>query len=171
MSSSTEMDSLIERGTAAVAGDVLTAPDGTGGHWGLSLKPLTTAAAAAASAATAGPPLPSRLRTLIPLWFVSFWLNCKPSEPYLAKYLMEWKGLSEDQLNHDVWPWSTYGALIFMLPVGLLAEVVGYRPTIFCGLFCRELTRGLLVFATGVFWMAVMQLTCAGFAGPHPASF
>eukprot|EP01047_Picozoa_sp_COSAG01_P142332 COSAG01_NODE_73571_length_242_cov_3.972028_1_plen_65_part_01 len=33
-----------------------------------------------------------------PLWFVSFWLNCKPSEPYLAKYLMEWKGLSEDQL-------------------------------------------------------------------------
>ena len=149
-----------------MAEDVLTAPDGTGGHWGLSLNH-----AAAACDDAAGPPPPSRLRTLIPLWFVSFWLNCKPSEPYLAKYLMEWKGLSEDQLNHDVWPWSTYGALIFMLPVGLLAEVFGYRPTIFCGLFCRELTRGLLVFATGVFWMAVMQLTCAGFAGPHPASF
>ena len=101
-------------------------------------------------------------RTLLALWAMSFWLNCKPSEPYLAKYLLESKDLSEDQLNHEVWPWSTYGALLFMLPVGLLAETAGYRRVIVGGLVCRELTRVLLVFATGVFWMATMQLTYAG---------
>lgn len=54
-------------------------------------------------------------------------MNCKPSEPYLAKYLLEVKGLSEQQLDSQVWPWYSYAALFFMLPVGLAAETFGYR--------------------------------------------
>jgi MFS family permease len=101
-------------------------------------------------------------RTLGALWAMGFFLNCKPSEPYLSKYIMENKGVSEDDLNHIVYPFSIYGSLLFLAPVGILAEHVGYRAVIVGGLICRELTRALLIFATGVPWMATMQLTYAG---------
>lgn len=107
-----------------------------------------------------GQPVP--WRPLIALWACAFCLNCKPSEPYLSKFIMESKGVTEDELNHSVYPFSTYGSLIFLLPVGMLAEHVGYRRVIMAGLVCRELTRVLLIFTSGVFWMATMQLTYAG---------
>jgi hypothetical protein len=107
-------------------------------------------------------PGPEEWRTLAALWAMGFCLNCKPSEPYLSKYIMEDKGVSEDDLNHSVYPFSTYGSLIFLLPVGMLAEHVGYRTVIIGGLICRELTRVLLIYASGVAWMATMQLTYAG---------
>jgi MFS family permease len=110
----------------------------------------------------AGIDCPVPWRTLWELWAMGFFLNCKPSEPYLSKYIMEDKGVSEDDLNHIVYPFSIYGSLLFLAPVGILAEHVGYRAVIAGGLICRELTRVLLIFATGVPWMATMQLTYAG---------
>ena len=118
-----------------------------------------------ASPSAAAPP---PLRTLYPLWAMAFCLNCKPSEPYLARFLMEAKNLTEDQLNHEVWPWSTWGSLLFLLPVGMLAEHVGYRRVILGGLVCREATRVLLLFTSSVFWMATMQLTYAGVMAVQP---
>ena len=43
-----------------------------------------------------------RWRQLLALWAVAFWINCKPSEPYLAKYLLEVKDLTESQLESEV---------------------------------------------------------------------
>lgn len=107
-------------------------------------------------------PTPVPWGTLGALWAMAFCLNCKPSEPYLSKYIMENKAVSEDDLNHLVYPFSIYGSLLFLAPVGILAEHCGYRTVIVGGLVCRELTRVLLIFACGVPWMAAMQLTYAG---------
>ena len=91
----------------------------------------------------------------------AFFVNCKPSEPFLSLYLEREQGLTEQQLDSDVWPYDAYGAFACMLPAGLLAEHAGYRATILLGLACREATRLLLLYARGAGWMALSQLMYA----------
>ena len=107
---------------------------------------------------------PSKVVLLRILWLMCFLLNCKPSEPYLARYLIEVKGLTEDQLDHQVWPWSSYGGILFLIPIGLFTEttLISARNVILGGLLCRECTRLLLLFGHGVPTMAIMQCTYAG---------
>ena len=93
---------------------------------------------------------------------LGFFVNCQPSEPFLTEYMLDTKNLTDSQLSSDVWPWSTTGTFIFLLPAGLAAELVGARRVIVIGLVCRECTRAILIFAEGVTWMAVMQLAYAG---------
>jgi len=100
--------------------------------------------------------------TLLGLWSVGFCVNLQPSEPYLSRYLLEDKNLTKEQLNNDVWPWDVYANLLFLVPLGALAEAVGYRPVILGGLLCREATRVVLIFCEGIPWMAFMQVTYAG---------
>lgn len=107
------------------------------------------------------PALAAWLRPTLWLAAVLFLVNCQPSEPFLSDYLESDKGLSESQLDRFVWPADTYASFAFLLPVGLLAESVGYAPTIVLGLLCREATRLILLFAQGLPWMVVMQLTYA----------
>ena len=82
-------------------------------------------------------------------------------QAFLAPYLIEQKGLTEKELDTAVWPVFTYSSLLLLLPVGILAEVVGYRATIFCGLVFREATRLLLLFGEDLGAMAAMQFTYA----------
>ena len=86
---------------------------------------------------------------------------CQPSEAYLTLYLKTVNHLTTEQLDNDVWPYDTYGSFAFLLPVGVLAEVAGYKVAIMSGLLCRELTRVLLLWASSVDAMAGMQLTYA----------
>lgn len=103
------------------------------------------------------------IQLMVPLWLrlaaLGFLLNCKPSEPFLSLYLNETKGLSADVLLRDVYPWSTAGAFIFLLPLAILSELIGCVRVIWIGLACREITRAILVFGEGVAIMAIMQLT------------
>jgi len=101
------------------------------------------------------------LSVILGLCLVGFFVNCQPSEPFLSRFLIEDKGLSEEELDNQVWPYDTYGSFLFLVPVGLLAESYGYRRVVFIGLLCREATRVLLLFANGVGLMAVVQLTYA----------
>ena len=120
--------------------------------------------------------LPSALRDhsalLLRLVLCLFLINCKPSEPFLALYLTRDKGLSEATLDVDVWPYDTYGAFAFLLPLGAAAEVLGYRSVILLGLLCREATRALLLFGEGtVATMAMMQLFYAAATGATTVYF
>ena len=65
-------------------------------------------------------------------------------------YLKTVNHLTTEQLDNDVWPYDTYGSFAFLLPVGVLAEVAGYKVAIMSGLLCRELTRVLLLWASSV---------------------
>lgn len=70
---------------------------------------------------------------LLRLCAVPFLTSCKPSEAFLSVYLTQpvedgGKGLSSAQLNEQVWPYDTYGAFVFMLPAGYLAEVSPSPP-------------------------------------------
>mmetsp|Transcript_13202 Transcript_13202/g.33836 ORF Transcript_13202/g.33836 Transcript_13202/m.33836 type:complete len:468 (+) Transcript_13202:54-1457(+) len=100
-------------------------------------------------------------RLLSSLCLFSFLVNCKPSEPFLTDYLLTTKNFTEAELAIEVWPWSTFGAFVLLLPFGFAAEIIGSRPLILVGLLCREATRVLLIFGTSLPEMAVMQSTYA----------
>lgn len=71
---------------------------------------------------------------------------------------MNVKGLTHQDLNDDVWPYDTYGSFLLLLPMGVLADYMGYRFVIFGGLLCREATRLLLIFGSGLPQMSLMQV-------------
>eukprot|EP00959_Pyramimonas_sp_CCMP1952_P040297 842755-Pyramimonas_sp.AAC.1 len=101
------------------------------------------------------------LTAMVPLGIIAFLVNCKPSEPYLTRYLEEVKGFSDEELGTYVWPYYTYGSVLALIPLGLAAEVWGYQKTILFGLLCREATRIVLIYGTSLAWMATMQVTFA----------
>ena len=100
-------------------------------------------------------------RLLLSLSCVALFVNFQPSEPYLTKFLVDDKGLNSSDVETYVWPYDTYGSLIFMLPIGAACEVVGYWPVVLFGLLCRQATRVLLLYAHGLPLMSFMQLTYA----------
>jgi MFS family permease len=107
-------------------------------------------------------PRPGGARTAIAgLCCIAVLLNCLPSEAFLTKYLKDDKHLSDEQLDNYVWPADTYSTFVFLLPVGFLAEVWGYRSVIALGMLFRELTRMILLFADGLVAMVAMQVTYA----------
>lgn len=103
----------------------------------------------------------SFLFTMLSVCAIGFFVNCQPSEPFLTMYLENVKNITDHDLDTYVWPTDTYSSFLFLLPVGLLAEVFGYKQVIFVGLLCREATRLILLFGKGVTWMAFMQVTYA----------
>ncbi|KAI6222956.1 hypothetical protein M3Y99_01481700 [Aphelenchoides fujianensis] len=54
----------------------------------------------------------------------------RPTEPYLYQWQHEGMGLTAEQLSIDVYPWSTYGTLVFLLPTLLLTDVLLYKPVL-----------------------------------------
>ncbi|KAJ9456676.1 Folate transporter 1 [Diplonema papillatum] len=106
-------------------------------------------------------------RTVLALCSVPFFINCQPSEPYLTKYLLESKNLTESQVECCVWPYDTYGAFLVLFPLGFATEILGYRAVILFGLLCRQATRLLLLYAEGLSAMAFMQVTYACATGAN----
>eukprot|EP00466_Bigelowiella_natans_P008650 jgi/Bigna1/145350/aug1.98_g20058 len=107
-------------------------------------------------------------RVLLGLCLVGFFVNCQPSEPFLTRFLIENKGLTEKQLDNTMFRYvdsqvfRDYGSecagIILQFSKFSLRR---YRRVVLVGLLCREATRVILIFANGVFMMAVMQLTYA----------
>ncbi|EER09538.1 conserved hypothetical protein [Perkinsus marinus ATCC 50983] len=103
-----------------------------------------------------------------PFWYeatlcctFTFFLAFKPSEPHLTTYLRETKGFTDDQINSQIYPWSTYACIPFLLIGGLLSEFIGYKFMLILGAMGRLTTRILLLFGTTVFEMQIMQCTYA----------
>ena len=97
------------------------------------------------------------------LCFVSFFVTFRPSEPFLTPYLIDDKGLGADAVNERVYPTWTYCYFAFLLPAGVLGEVVGSRAMIVAQLSSLLATYVILIWAEGVAWMQFMQATY-GFA-------
>eukprot|EP00052_Salpingoeca_macrocollata_P016259 m.130633 g.130633 ORF g.130633 m.130633 type:complete len:437 (-) comp19989_c0_seq4:42-1352(-) len=110
-------------------------------------------------------------RPILVLSFVAFCINCQPSEPYLTRYLKEVKDLTDEELDTYVWPADSYGAFAFLLPTGFFADIASYPVTIGAGLACREATRVILLFAQGLSWMVLMQVTYAAATSANAVLF
>jgi len=113
-------------------------------------------------------PLPGESYVAASLWkalqvgMMGFLVNCQPSEPFLSKFLIEEKLISENDLVQFVWPTFTAGLVLLLVPMGFAAEKLGYWTVILAGLVFRQSTRAILVFGQGLPLMRMMQVTYAG---------
>lgn len=89
----------------------------------------------------------------------SFFVTFRPSEPFLTPYLIDYKALGADAVNERVYPTWTYSYFAFLLPAGVLGEVLGYRAMIAAQLLSLLATYSILIWAEGLQWMQFMQVT------------
>lgn len=68
------------------------------------------------------------------------------------------KQFTEDQVNNDIYPWSTYAYLPFLCILGPLAELFSYRFAILIGISGRVMTRFLLIYGDSLLAMQFMQV-------------
>jgi len=85
--------------------------------------------------------------------------SLRPSEPFLAPYLLgPYKNLTETEVYSQVYPVWTYAYLSFLIPVFIFTDYVKYKPIIVIqGMACVCVWL-LLVFATGVPLMQLVEV-------------
>lgn len=71
-----------------------------------------------------------------------------------------YKNFTENEVNNEIFPWSTYAYLIFLvvLMIGPMIQLISYRVAIIIGVMGRVATRFLLIYGTTVPQMQVMQV-------------
>lgn len=88
-----------------------------------------------------------------------FFKEFKPSEPFLTPFLVsDVKNFTKDELNSEVWPYSTYSYLIASLLVCLLTDIVRYKPVIVLESGCYLATRILIIWGVTIASMQWMQV-------------
>ena len=88
----------------------------------------------------------SFLRVILPLCICAFLKAMKPAEPFTYRYFHTIKGLSEHQINDEVYPIWTYSYMFFLVVVGLATEAVGYRLMIKLGILAQLAMISLSVY-------------------------
>lgn len=55
----------------------------------------------------------------------------RPSEPFVTEFLLgEWRNITEDQLNREVYPVGTYSYLALLVVVFLITDFLRFKPVI-----------------------------------------
>jgi hypothetical protein len=72
-----------------------------------------------------------------------------------------YKRFSQNEVNNDIYPWSTYAYFPFLILLGPYAEMVSYRIAIIFGILGRVATRFLLIYGNTLTEMQIMQVTYA----------
>ena len=69
-----------------------------------------------------------------------------------------YKNFSENQVNNEIYTWSTYFYLPFLVILGPFAEIFSYRFAILFGISGRVVTRFILLYGNTLTDMQVMQV-------------
>lgn len=116
------------------------------------------------SSSSSSPSIPSTLRSFVLLLCLcSAFLDFRPSEPYITPYLIDDIGLGAEAVNESIYPVWTYSYFALLLPVGLIGEMIGYRPMVIIQMISLLATYIILIWCSGLRWMQFMQVTF-GFA-------
>lgn len=82
----------------------------------------------------------------------------RPSESFLTEYLEgPWINLTNNQVNHLVYPVWTYTYMSVLVLVFLFTDLVRYKPIIIVGSICYIICWCLLLWTKGVLSMQLMQ--------------
>lgn len=69
-----------------------------------------------------------------------------------------YENFSENQVNNEIYPWSTYAYFPFLLLLGPFAELYSYRFAILFGILGRVVTRAVLLFGKTLLEMQLTQV-------------
>lgn len=85
----------------------------------------------------------------------------RPSESYITAYLMapEWKNLTIEQVNNEIYPVWTYSYLVTLVLVLLFTDFLRYKMVIIFEALSYITTWILLLWGQGIVLMQLMQFT------------
>ena len=87
-----------------------------------------------------------------------FFKETLPSEPFLTPYLVYYKNISEEAVTNKIYPTWTYSFLVALIPVFLFTDALRYKPVIIFEGCSFIATYALLLWASGVPLMRLMQM-------------
>ncbi|CAD5119136.1 DgyrCDS7776 [Dimorphilus gyrociliatus] len=84
-------------------------------------------------------------------------IEFRPNEPFLTPYLIGYKNITNEDLDHKVYVVWTYSYLVLLIPVFLLTDTLQYKPVIVFEGLCYILTWCIILWGNGVRAMQLMQ--------------
>lgn len=65
------------------------------------------------------------LKVSLLLCLYGFFRDFRPSEPFITEFLTgEWRDITPEQVNQDVYPWGTYSYLAQLIIVFLFTDIL-----------------------------------------------
>ncbi|XP_060810537.1 thiamine transporter 1-like [Amyelois transitella] len=82
----------------------------------------------------------------------------RPSEPFVSEFLIgEWRNITEDQLNRDVYPIGTYSYLSLLVVVFLITDFLRFKPIIILSGLSGIAVYAILLWTTSLEWVQASQ--------------
>ncbi|XP_075981330.1 thiamine transporter 2-like [Anticarsia gemmatalis] len=83
----------------------------------------------------------------------------RPSEPFVSEFLLgEWRNITEDQLNREVYPIGTYSYLVLLGVVFLITDLLRFKPVIILSGLSGIAVYAVLLWTTSLSWLQASQL-------------
>ncbi|CAG9805222.1 unnamed protein product [Chironomus riparius] len=98
------------------------------------------------------------LRISLILCTFGFFREFRPSEPFVSDFLMgEWRNVTEDQVNFEVYPIGTYSTLGLLVIVFLITDILRYKPIIIASSIAGIIIWSILLWTTSLLALQISQ--------------
>ncbi|XP_049887830.1 reduced folate transporter-like isoform X2 [Pectinophora gossypiella] len=82
----------------------------------------------------------------------------RPSEPFVSEFLLgEWRNITEEQLNRDVYPVGTYSYLAQLVVIFLITDFLRFKPVIILSGLSGIAVYAILLWTESLEWLQVCQ--------------
>lgn len=99
------------------------------------------------------------LRISLILSCFGFLREFRPSEPFITEFLSgEWRDLTPEQINREVYPVGTYATLGLLVIVFLITDILRYKPIIIASACAGVVIWCLLLWTTTLWALQLVQV-------------
>ncbi|XP_050350234.1 thiamine transporter 2-like [Nymphalis io] len=82
----------------------------------------------------------------------------RPSEPFVTEFLLgDWRNITEDQLNREVYPVGTYSYLALLVLIFLITDFLRFKPVIILSGLSGIAVYAVLLWTSSIEWLQVSQ--------------
>ncbi|KAL4707642.1 hypothetical protein ACJJTC_006992 [Scirpophaga incertulas] len=98
------------------------------------------------------------LRITLLLCLFGLLREIRPSEPFVTEFLLgEWRNITEEQLNRDIYPVGTYSYLSQLVVVFLFTDFLRFKPVIILSGLSGIAVYAVLLWTRSLQWIQVSQ--------------
>jgi len=93
-----------------------------------------------------------------------FLKEIRPSEPFIYEFLIgQWRNITEEQVNQQVYPVGTYSYLGLLILVFLITDLCRYKPLIVFSGLSGIVVWGMLLWTTGLLELQILEVSCSSY--------
>lgn len=88
-----------------------------------------------------------------------FLKEIRPSEPFIYEFLIgEWRNITEEQVNQQVYPAGSYSYLGLLIVVFLITDLSRYKPLIVVLGLSGVVVWSMLLWTTGLLELLILEV-------------